>query len=76
MSGFTLNVTHFDCYEISVLNESAKRLNIKTKSDLFSNQERNMMNGKYLDAINSLLASGEYPFLFTNDELDSLLLVS
>jgi len=38
-------------------------------------QERDLVNGRYMDAINSLLASGEYPFLFTNDELDSLLLV-
>ncbi len=29
----------------------------------------------YLDAINSLLICGEYPHLFTNDELDGLLQV-
>jgi dynein heavy chain len=28
----------------------------------------------YLDAINSLLISGEYPHLFTNDEMEGLLL--
>lgn len=27
----------------------------------------------YLDAINSVLICGEYPHLFTNDELDGLL---
>lgn len=30
----------------------------------------------YLDAINSLLISGEYPHLFTNDEMDGLLQVN
>lgn len=39
-------------------------------------QEQDLVSGQYVDAINSLLVSGEYPFLFTNDELDSLLLVS
>lgn len=30
----------------------------------------------YLDAINSLLISGEYPHLFTNDEMEGLLQVN
>ena len=38
-------------------------------------QSRDLMDPVYLDAINSLLVSGEYPHLFSNDEMDGLLLV-
>ena len=38
-------------------------------------QGRDLEDPLYLDAINSLLVSGEYPHLFTNDELDGLLMV-
>ena len=38
-------------------------------------QSRDLLDSVYLDAINSLLVSGEYPHLFSNDEMDGLLLV-
>lgn len=34
---------------------------------------RQLTNDQYLDAINSVLISGEYPHLFSNDEMDGLL---
>ncbi|XP_006824289.1 dynein axonemal heavy chain 5-like, partial [Saccoglossus kowalevskii] len=34
---------------------------------------RDLRDERYLDAINSLLVSGEYPHLFSNDELEGLL---
>ncbi|XP_077977225.1 dynein axonemal heavy chain 8-like isoform X3 [Glandiceps talaboti] len=34
---------------------------------------RDVRDDRYLDAINSLLVSGEYPHLFSNDELEGLL---
>ena len=38
-------------------------------------QARDLEDPVYLDAINSLLISGEYPHLFTNDEMEGLLQV-
>ena len=38
-------------------------------------QGRDLHDPLYLDAINSLLVAGEYPHLFTNDEMDGLLQV-
>lgn len=38
-------------------------------------QSRDLADPVYLDAINSLLVSGEYPHLFSNDEMDGLLQV-
>ncbi|XP_064629693.1 uncharacterized protein LOC135488785 isoform X2 [Lineus longissimus] len=43
----------------------------KVLSLMFSG--RDLHDDTYLDAINSLLVSGEYPHLFTNDELEGLL---
>ena len=37
---------------------------------------RDLKDEVYLDAINSLLVCGEYPPLFSNDELDGLLQVT
>lgn len=42
----------------------------------FCHQGRDLEDRIYLDAINSILISGEYPSLFTNDEMDGLLQVS
>lgn len=39
-------------------------------------QARDLEDPVYLDAINSLLISGEYPHLFTNDEMEGLLQVN
>ena len=39
-------------------------------------QASDLRDDMYLDALNSLLVSGEYPPLFSEDELDSLLQVS
>ena len=38
-------------------------------------QAADLRDDMYLDALNSLLISGEYPPLFSTDELDSLLQV-
>ena len=38
-------------------------------------QAPDLRDDMYLDALNSLLVSGEYPPLFSVDELDSLLQV-
>lgn len=38
-------------------------------------QDRELLDDSYLDAINSLLVSGEYPPLFSEDEINSLLQV-
>ena len=38
-------------------------------------QDRELLDDSYLDAINSLLVSGEYPPLFSEDETNSLLQV-
>ena len=38
-------------------------------------QGRDLEDTLYLDAINSLLVCGEYPHLFSNDEMDGLLQV-
>lgn len=38
-------------------------------------QARDVEDPVYLDAINSLLISGEYPHLFSNDEMEGLLQV-
>ncbi|CAH1799095.1 unnamed protein product [Owenia fusiformis] len=43
----------------------------KVKTLLFT--ARDLQDEIYLDAINSLLVCGEYPHLFTNDEMDGLL---
>ena len=37
-------------------------------------QARDIDDPVYLDAINSLLISGEYPHLFSNDEMEGLLM--
>ena len=42
---------------------------------LFS-QGRDLREDLYMDAINSVLVCGEYPHLFTNDEMDGLLQVN
>jgi hypothetical protein len=39
-------------------------------------QASDLKDDTYLDALNSLLISGEYPPLFSEDELESLLQVS
>lgn len=33
------------------------------------------MDGELIDAVHSILVSGIYPLLFTNDEMEGLLLV-
>ena len=45
------------------------------ENHVFFIQAPDLRDDMYLDALNSLLISGEYPPLFSVDELDSLLQV-
>ena len=66
-------------FTVSPLDCLAKRkgwIKLASSYERICFQGRDLEDPLYLDAINSLLASGEYPYLFTNDELDGLLMVS
>lgn len=58
---------------------SPRRNRGPNKSQFFSLwfflQARDLVDPVCLDAVNSLLVCGEYPLLFTSDELDGLLMV-